>query len=480
MQFPKLTPLQSRLAASIAASLTLLILFFAFSRPQFAYAFSADSIEHRDHNHPFLLDLEACAVTLDLEIDDEAPKDYSETAGSDQTLIGRAPDPPVIQNLSNNVPGQLNITLGGPTQFWSFPKSELEGPLSPDNPILPQSDKLFRDNAHLEGEDDERQENNELRRRQNDDRTYYLTLNVCDQPFPTTSNPDGPPLPLQVHISHDPDNMYPGQNPNDGSYLEFATDGYFYYSTQTTLDVYVGVNAPTDPRFQGQYNYELTISIDKPYAAQEDFSNLHHLDSDSNAGLFVSNNLTDNNTNSAFGQAWMNSGSPFSIFVHDQNDVTFSGLKKSFCGLKKHAQIKGNIKSLNNTDVEAVMTTVGGGYPKEQLLVKNLNSSSQYYAIIALESNYSDPGSGHVNGGGTVWDAILFSTQPGTWCLLEIFDYVDFSQQTATASCCITSTFAMVSIMPFLQIHHSPLTITASRALMTTTHRVFSRISNIL
>ena len=413
MQFPKLTPLQSRFAASFAASLVLVILFLTLSRPQFAYAFEADSIEHRDHNHPFLLDHGVRAEALATEEDDEVQKYLPGFAEWDRSLLGRAPDSPFVNALSNNEPGQLNYSPGGPAQFWSFSKSELDGQLSSETQVLPPSGEVRRDHTPVEDEDNGR-ENIELRRRQNDQRTYYLTLNVCDQPTPTTSNPSGTPPPLQIYISHDPNNKYP-ESPSATVYLDYAWNGYFYYTTETNGDVYVGVKAENDTLFQGQYNYELTISIDEPYAAYQDFQSLYWLDSDSSAALFVSNNLTTNNsTNSSNGQAWMNSGSPFSIFVHDKNDVTFSGLIKSFCGIKKHAQIIGNLKGLNTTDVEVKMTTIGGGYPKEQFLVKNLLGNSQYYAVMALESNYSSYGPGNVNGGGNVWNAITFNTKAGT------------------------------------------------------------------
>ena len=418
MQFPKLTPLQSRFAASFAASLILVILFLTVSRPQFVYAFEADLIEHRDHNHPFLLDRYSLTQTLKIDKDNEEQSRVREFVGLDWSLVRRAaPDPLEIKSLSNNIPGQSNYTPGGPTQVWSFLKAELEGPLSPPGTeILPANDKMRRDHVHTQDEEDDDdyswQTHTELRKRQDKDRTYYLTLNVCDQPTPTTSDRSSTPPPLQVYISHD------SKNPGSGSaqYLNYAANGYFDYSEQTADDIYVGVDAPNDPMFQGQYNYELTISIDSRYAAQPDYEQLYHLDSDSQAGLFVSENLTDDTTNSSLGQAWMDSGSPFSIFVHNQNDVTFTGLMKSFCGLKKHAQIKGNIKSLNTTEVEVKMTTLSGGFPKEQFLVKNLNSSSQYHAIMALESNYSNSGPGNVNGGGTVWNAISFSTKAGTLC----------------------------------------------------------------
>ena len=74
MQFPKLTPLQSRFAASLLASAILMFIYFSLSNTQFAYAAELDSIIPSDHNHPIIaFDDDDNALFGDL--DDEAIRD---------------------------------------------------------------------------------------------------------------------------------------------------------------------------------------------------------------------------------------------------------------------------------------------------------------------------------------------------------------------------------------------------------------------
>ena len=437
MHFPKLTPLQSRFAASFAASLLLVILYLTFSRPHFAYAFELDSIEHRDHNHPFLLD----PVSHDLVPgvigwnDEGGKRRYEpEFAGLGRSIVGRVAGEPLISGLSNNVPGKMDIS-GGQVQYWSFSKSDLNGPRSSATPDLPFSQPNRRDGGFQDPKDDS-QTKEELKRRQDGDRQLYLTLSVCDQPFATSNNSTSPPPPLQLYVSESLDNQTPGPNAASLKQVLITTkNGYADYITMTSDDTFIGIEALSNSSFQGTYNYEITASIDAPYTFFEPFSNLFYVDSDNSASLLVSGNLTNENASDLTQQQWMNSGSPFNIFVHSQNDPWILGLSSSYCGMKNHAQIQGNVENLGNTAVEVGMTKKGGGLPKQQFYIKNLNSSSRYYAMMAVGSNYTKSGPGNVNGGGTIWDFKNFATKNGMYLSSHMYSGFTLTESELDANC---------------------------------------------
>src|ERR1700761_3843551 len=105
MQFPKLTPLQSRFAACIGTTLLLLLIYFSISPPHFAYAAELDSIHNEDHNHRWILsDMSKGEDSWDWEDDDDQDEfvgyEPGFAAGLDHSLIGRATvmDTVILQN----------------------------------------------------------------------------------------------------------------------------------------------------------------------------------------------------------------------------------------------------------------------------------------------------------------------------------------------------------------------------------------------
>ncbi|KAL9122226.1 MAG: hypothetical protein Q9187_001217 [Circinaria calcarea] len=414
MQFPKFTPLQSRFAASFTASLVLIILYLTFSNPYFAYAIDTDSIEERDHNHPLILDKKQYLLDSGLVRWDEVEKarGYEPTfAGLGRSIIGRASGDSRIDPLENNMPGKKDISPGD-QQFWSFSSEELYGHSSSGTP---DQDKRYEgaslesgDNGHIAME---------LRKRQSTDVKFYLTLNVCEQPSAIVPNPVNPPPPLTIYVSKSSKNQRPNPSTQDANQVEIrAEHGYAYHPNSTSDGVYIGVVAPVDSNFQGPYNYELTISINAAYASYEENNTLFYVDSDSNAGLFVSNNLTNSTPTDFEREGLLAAGPRFGVFVHNQNDTSILGISRSYCGLRNHAQVKGNIKGLDTTDVEVGMTFAGGGFLKQQYYVKNLNRSSKYYAMQVTEN--LKPGPGNINGGGNVSKYISFNTKSDGNCQL--------------------------------------------------------------
>ena len=485
MLFPKFSALQSRFAASFAASLVLVLLYLALSNPHLAYAAAdADSIAHEDHNHPRLLELlhqpglfDVSSAENELEGEDYTP----EFAGLDRSIIGRADA--TIQTLDNNVPGKSNIDEGQ-TQYWTFPNKTLWGPFSPQTPGLPPG--LSKRDAQSEQPSDiasDEETAGELLKRQTsptNTRKVFLSINTCEQAHANDPNPNGAPPQLELYISQKSSNQKPDQNNNDG--IVTVDGGYGEATLDATSDIWFTVSAPQSSNFGGSYNYELTASIDAPYASYNDSSNfgLNLVDTDINSALLYSSILVANKTDPQFqtqSDAWMNSPPRFSIYVHNQNDSAILGLHRSVCGLKNHAQIQGNMQEKTTSNVDTDMTKRGDGRPKQEFYVKNLNGSSAYYAIIGIDRNSTPSEGGVVGGGGTVWKVMNFTTKSGMYVMLSRAPLLNtFVQQMVTVKSSTTSPSALMLPMP------CPLTQTSqtSPAFTKTSPKVLTQILVIL
>jgi calcium channel MID1 len=410
MQFPKLTHLQSRLAATLAASVILVILFFSLTSSQFAYAAELDSRIPPDHNHPIILDLDQ-----DFEDGEEgfAPTVERQVPTMGGGLVARAPSG--VSALSNNDPQNMNIDAGQ-TQNWVFPKENIEGPPGETGPGLP-SENIGGDGAA--------QVQSELRKRQ-DMKTVYITLNTCMQPTANTSSSpakadtESPPQ-LQMWISQSSSLTNPGPSTRDNpDQQNFNFDGgYASFEADTSEDVYIGISAPNTTSWTGIWNYEIGASIDAPFhSLDESWANLFFVDGDNHAALLVTNDTTQRNSSYDIYNQWMTIAPPYGVFAHDQNDTTILGVQKSFCGLKNQAQITANIQNTDNQNVAGMVNRGLGGKPKEQFYITDLNASSTYYGFLAMEGNSTTSGTGVVHGGGKVWKAMNFTTKAESNCAL--------------------------------------------------------------
>lgn len=401
MQFPKLTPLQSRFAASFAASAVLVILYLTLTSPRFAYAADIDSILREDHNHPIIY--ANPDVDQEIEVGGTLDSLYEpEFAGVDRSIIGRAPAG--VSALANNAPGLSNINAGE-TQNWVFPKEALAGPLSPPTPGLP---------SPVERRSDDDQVRQELRKRQDGSRTLYVTLNTCLQPSLNSSSatPQAPPqLQLYVSKSSSLENPGPGQDSSGQDQVD-VQGGYAGIQIDAEDDVFIGVAAPNTTTFSGIWNYELAASIDAPYHSVDNATNLYFVDSDNAAALLVTNDTTQAFPNETLYQTWMALPPPFIMFANNQNDSSILGLKNSFCGLNNYAQIRDAVNGRETGNVSMTMTNRGiGNKPKQQFYVSGLNGSSTYYGFLAMNGNSTASGNGVVGGGGRVWQAMNFTTK---------------------------------------------------------------------
>ena len=319
--------------------------------------------------------------------------------GVDWGILGRAADDSRV--LGNNAPGNLDIKAGE-SQFWRFPKSAVLDAKSPVPRGLPSA---FGDCPIPSKQKQE--VHTELRQRQEKE-TVFISLNVCEQPTPKIPTTNQAPDQLALYISTSQNNRKPNADKND--YIVSVDGGYGNINFTASSDVYITISAPADDAFSGVFNYEITASIDDFYAKYNDSAISNFIDSDKSSALIHTINTTScNSTNDTF-RNWMANNPPFGIYVHHQENPSIWGMHKSMCGLKKMAQIQ------DAQNVERYMTTIGGGQPKQQFHIRSLNTSSAYYAVIGLDGvdgNSSTLGGGKVNGGGTIYRHINFTTQSG-------------------------------------------------------------------
>lgn len=254
----------------------------------------------------------------------------------------------------------------------------------------------------------------------------HITLNTCMQPDAKASTnaaetDSGMPPQLQMWVSQSSSLTNPGPSTKDNPHqqnIDFS-GGYAIFEVATLDDVYVGISAPNTTNWTGIWNYEIAASIDAPFhSIDEEWANLFFVDGDNHAALLVTNDTTQKNSSSETYKQWMAITPPYGVFAHDQNDTMILGVQKSFCGLKNQAPIVANVQNAINQNVVSMVNRGFGGKPKEEFYITDLNASSAYYGVLAMEGNSTAAGNGVVGGGGKVWKAMSFATKAEDNCAL--------------------------------------------------------------
>ena len=302
-------------------------------------------------------------------------------------------------SLTNNHPSR-NIILPGTNQHFVVPLSELKLQRSLVRRVVPP-------NVEDKSEDLEIPQL-ELRKRGNGPHRLHLTLSICRLPTPE-SNVDIPPPGLELKISYPKESGAGGETKDMEVHHLQTHEGFAYHVDSFSEDVSLEVHAPELEDHNGAYTYELTASVDEPYTSYSNFKALRHLDSDHQAGLFVTSDLTNPATKDEPAiEAWAQTGSPFTMFVHPQEDNQILGVRRSYCGLLENAQMQ-----MHSSGVETGLTTLGGNAVKQQFYMPGLDLGASYHAILGLPSNFSKRGAGAPTGGGMVWRSVAFQTSTG-------------------------------------------------------------------
>jgi calcium channel MID1 len=407
----QLSPLQSRLAASVIATCLLIAIYVFLFPSHFALAAELDV---RIPIGPILDDATELEIRSGFEGAERRDATYEpDFAPFDRSIIGRAPAG--VTGLANNVPQQLNLDPGV-TACYVFERASMEGQ-AVDTGSLELRDlddgEAPRSLTHGGDRDDA---DSALRRRQSS-LPVYISANTCIQPQPnsTSAGLQAPQLTLYISTSAQNTCPGPGKDPNSQKSLTF-TEGAVIYNMTSSTDVYIGISAANSTAgLDGGYNFQVAASNDALFFEYNDQLNSDQLvwvDSDSSSSLLISRNLTDS-TDPAVQAQFMNS-QPYVMFAQPENDPSIAGVRYSYCGLGNYARIAATKNGQFTQTVSTSITTWGtGGLPKQQFYFDGLNASSTYNGILAINGNSTASGSGVVNGGGTVYRATNFTTKAG-------------------------------------------------------------------
>lgn len=401
----QLSPLQSRLAASLIATLLLILLYLSLFNPQFAFA---QEINYESH------------IVLDDSIDIGRPESELEAAdllyepefqAFDRSIIGRATFE--TTTLTNNAPATNNLDAGQSMPF-AFDPSDLS--TRQESPILElrgehEDGGITTENSAGEG-------GGEGSPRKRATPTVYISANTCLQPSGNTTTSGAPPQ-LTLYVSTSDENTSPGPSADDSlqDVVEF-TQGAVMYNVTTSDPVYYAVTAANiSSDFSGVYNFQTAASIDgfyHSYKETADTEELFWVDSDTTSVLLMTNNLTTS-YDSQVEQKIM-STPPYVMFAQSDADQSIDGLQYSYCGLSTNAQIATVRNGQATTQITTGMTRRGaGGHPKQQFYFSGLNSSTKYQGILARNVNNSTS-TNVVGGGGSVFGATRFETKSSKSC----------------------------------------------------------------
>ncbi|KLU88768.1 calcium influx-promoting protein ehs1 [Magnaporthiopsis poae ATCC 64411] len=441
----QLTPLQSRLAASLLASCALILIYLTLFSPNFALAQEILSAR------PPLPDHDAAVLTLpaadglsthdsdggaDLRVRHTAVQYEPLFAAFGRSIIGRAP--PGISALRNNVPEKSEIKPGT-NKVFVFERASIQGREQQHmelrrDPLGGTQEEPSRltdsgDVAPAASEAEE-QANAAVQRRQQGTRTVYISANTCIQPQPIADATQMEPPQLTLYLSSTSpgsEGVKPGSVDDKGTWHVF-TEGAVMVNVSSSEDVFVQVTAPTikENAFSGVYNFEVAASVDASYHAYEDrppgersspssssATDLVWVDSDDSNAVLTTRDL---GTQPAGGGGGEQQQRPFVVFANQGNDRSISGVRYSLCGLQTYAQIAGIKDGRNSSLVRTSMSAGGSGSAtRQQFHLSGLRAGTNYSTILAREARSNSPG-----GGGLVFRATNFATRQdqGSSCML--------------------------------------------------------------
>ncbi|KAI0541005.1 stretch-activated Ca2+-permeable channel component-domain-containing protein [Xylaria digitata] len=409
----QLSPLQSRLAASLIASCLVIVLYLFLFAPQFALAADLAQIS----NVPFC-DIEDATESVDAR----APSYEPDFSLFDRSIIGRVSDETNSLQLDN--PTRANINPAS-TIAYVFEVASVSGRSAQEPGISHELRRRSNGTQELiqsEGEgdgDDELGPDLDLVQRQTPSKTLYISVNTCDQPgriSPDQTTMDPPQLTLFVSTSSENTSPGPGGDQGTQKFVVFD-EGAAMYNVSLDGNVYFSISAPnvSEQYFDTTmlYNYEVTVSLDGYYYSYDSASqpNLYWVDSDASSSLLTTRNLTSHSEE-------VISTPPYTVFVQNAANLNINGIRKSYCGLSKWAQIR----PLDDGGGQATMGLRQGGTSNltmQEFYITGLNASTNYTGIVALNTSLSlqkrqESGSG--GGGVIVYKGVNFSTKPNGAC----------------------------------------------------------------
>ncbi|KAI1367430.1 stretch-activated Ca2+-permeable channel component-domain-containing protein [Xylaria arbuscula] len=410
----QLSPLQSRLAASVIASFFVVILYLFLFTPQLAFAAELPQSPNTvDQEGPFY-DVEDATEWIDVRTPSYDPG----FSLFDPSIIGRVSDG--AAPLKAGDPTTSNINPGD-TIAYVFEAASVSGRSAQEHDTTLELRRSLNDTPGFdEGESDGGDElrDEDLIRRQTPSRTLYVSVNTCNQPgriSPDQTSMDPPQLTLFVSTSNK--NTSPGPGGDESAQKTIVFDeGAVMYNASLDSDVYFSISAPqvSEKYFDTTlpYNYEVAVSLDGYYHSYdiEAQPNLYWVDSDASSSLLTTQNLTSSPDEVV-------STPPYAVFVQNKDNLGINGIRKSYCGLKSWAQIR----PLQDGGSQATTGLRQGGdnnLTMQEFYITGLNASTDYSGIVVLNTSLSlskrqESGTG---GGVVVYDGVDFSTKPNGAC----------------------------------------------------------------
>ncbi|KAF2182709.1 hypothetical protein K469DRAFT_635989 [Zopfia rhizophila CBS 207.26] len=460
MQLPKLTPLQSRLLASVIATCLLIIIWISFQPHHFVYAaelsplpVSPEEYSQLGQPIPETRDTRILELEEEEEVEEGNGGYVPEFAYFDRSLIGRQDEE--VVDLTNNEKREGEMNPGDTRNFVLKSQSQskrtdagidLSTPLGKrrhDNDSKDYTSGVLDDLEALgpEGSIGELRRNNlgdgeqgpTVTKRQNGNQVY-ISVNTCRQPAPNVTLITEDPPQLTLYISTSSNNKKPGPDATN----DLATEpvplqgGYANFSVQADSDVYVGVSAPQLTRgWDGSWSFEVAASTDGFYHSSNDESTfLFLVDTDSYSALFITPNLTMEDSSPEEKRSWMEREIPFTMYAFAQNDWGMEGLERSMCGLR------GQFNSIPSIKVEGKMIDRWADRrPKGQFYIQGLNASTTYNGFLAM--NATEDGmellGNRVGSGGMVWKQFNWTTKANVDSNCQVVFDLPFCSDTAYA-----------------------------------------------
>ena len=388
----QLSPLQSRLVASLVASIFILALYWLLCSPNFALAAEPPLRSY--------LDFES-SVDLDQSLEQNRPLQllYEPEFGLfDRSIIGRQEEAGP-RDIGKDQPVRWTMEPGGSACY----KLDIVDTETPQKRHTDQYDAKLEENQGGRGEEKEEEEKEEnekerIRRQTGKSKTVYISATTCVQPYLT--NPDAqsrvpPQLRLLASTSSDGCPTSADKTDSSDGWQEFKEGLVEVELPVGNSPVYVNIIAPEkSDDFEGKYDFELVMSLNASYhhfdTLSESVPRLLWMDSDSTAALLLTQKLTDRKSDT---QRIMDMGPPYELFVENNRFPVFDGIRRSLCGMEQTALISANKNNdgrgsgLVNTSIS---TRGSENLPKQQFYFEGLNKTSNYTAVLVQVAGLSD------------------------------------------------------------------------------------------
>lgn len=234
--------------------------------------------------------------------------------------------------------------------------------------------------------------------------SVYVTINTCLQPHFTSEQDRLDPPQLTLSVSTSVREPNPASSSSQTRSVTLV-EGFGAVTLNSSKEVYIGVTAKHISANGSVWNFELAASSDAPFHSWVNSTDeMSMVDSDTAAALLITRNLTALLPANQTEEEWEQQGGSLSVFIQNVNHTGINGLRQSYCGLTKNAQ-------LSEGDPGAIAASLSnylGTEVQQQFYVSRLNASSTYYGYLAQPKASNVPA---IGGGGTVFAPMNFTTK---------------------------------------------------------------------